>query len=156
MCFPSPAPLRFLSGAIETWDTTERRFPNYVMKGCTMNTDYLPTGNSPSQPNDKPLPNSSQVHDPEIGCQIPPPETLIAVPPMSVGPLVTTRQAAAILLMSRGTLEKWRRTGKGPQFIRHPNGSIRYLLRSVLKFLKDRTVQTKQATGRKRRTRNLL
>jgi len=85
------------------------------------------------------------MRNPASGRQAPPPpplESSIAAGQMPVNPLLTTRQAAAILSVSLDTLKKWRqRPGKGPEFIRYPSGAIRYRLSTILKFLADSTVQ---------------
>ena len=66
---------------------------------------------------------------------------LIAVQPMPLDLFLTTKQAAVILGRSPETLKKWRQHGKGPKFVRHSDGAIRYSLNELMKFVQDCTVE---------------
>ncbi len=44
---------------------------------------------------------------------------------------LTTKQAARYVGFSFKTLETWRTTGRGPEFLRLENGHIRYELREL-------------------------
>jgi hypothetical protein len=68
-------------------------------------------------------------------------ETPIAVQPMPLDLFLTAKQAAVILGRSPETLKKWRQHGKGPKFVRHPDGAIRYSLNELMKFVQDCTVE---------------
>jgi hypothetical protein len=92
-------------------------------------------------PEFKPLSKSPKVRKRANGQRVPPPETPIAVGQIPGDPLLTTRQAAAILSDSPETLKKWRqRPGKGPEFIKYPSGAIRYRLSTIMQFLASCTV----------------
>jgi hypothetical protein len=107
-----------------------------------MSTNYQRYGNSPGRPNVNTRSNTLQVQRPLTVHRAAPRETPIALRPIVVDRLVTTRQAAAMFGFSTETLKKWRqRPGKGPAFIRYPGGSIRYHLRTIMKFIQDCTVQ---------------
>ena len=49
--------------------------------------------------------------------------------------IMNERQAAYFLRFARATLRTWRCRGRGPQFLKLPNGSIRYLRQDLLRFL---------------------
>ena len=107
-----------------------------------MNTNCQRPGNSPGRLNTQPVSNSSPASNPASGYQVPPPEIPIAVGRIKLDPIITTKQAAAILRVSPDTMKKRRqRPGKVPEFIRYKGGAIRYRLSAVLKFLADCTVQ---------------
>lgn len=59
---------------------------------------------------------------------------------------LTVDEAAALLSVSVKTLEAWRRLGKGPMFVKLGR-SVRYTMRSLDEFTRDRTVQN-SAEGR--------
>ncbi len=72
----------------------------------------------------------------------PPPEQPISLLPINLEPLLTTKQVAAILKIKVGTLKKWRQRSKHLDFIRFPNGSIRYRLTTIRTFLETYTFET--------------
>jgi hypothetical protein len=107
-----------------------------------MSTNSQRYGNSPGRPNVNTRSNALQVQRPPTVHRAAPRETPITLRPIVVDRLVTTRQAAAMLGFSTETLKKWRpRPGKGPNFIRYPGGSIRYHLRTIMKFIEDHVVE---------------
>jgi predicted DNA-binding transcriptional regulator AlpA len=59
---------------------------------------------------------------------------------------LTVDEAAALLSVSVKTLEAWRRLGKGPMFVKLGR-SVRYTMRSLDEFTRDRTVRN-SAEGR--------
>lgn len=59
---------------------------------------------------------------------------------------LTVDEAAAVLSVSVKTLEAWRRLGKGPMFVKLGR-SVRYTMRSLDEFTRDRTVRN-SAEGR--------
>lgn len=59
---------------------------------------------------------------------------------------LTVDEAAALLSVSVKTLEAWRRLGKGPLFVKLGR-SVRYTVRSLDEFTRDRTVRN-SAEGR--------
>lgn len=62
--------------------------------------------------------------------------------PIPVDPMLTTWQATEVLGVSDDRMKKWRHRGQGPQFVRYPDGAIRYRLSALMKFLEDHTVWT--------------
>lgn len=72
---------------------------------------------------------------------IAPPEKPIAIAELPVDRGITTRQAAAILGCKEDTMKKWRLRGQGPKFMKYLDGSVRYRLSTILKFMDDCTVQ---------------
>lgn len=59
---------------------------------------------------------------------------------------LTVDEAAEVLSVSVKTLEAWRRLGKGPAFVKLGR-SVRYTMRSLDEFTRDRTVRN-SAEGR--------
>jgi hypothetical protein len=56
-----------------------------------------------------------------------------------IDPILTKFQVSDLLDESFEVLEKWRkRPGTGPDFVRYPNGEIRYRLSAVMKFIAGR------------------
>lgn len=53
------------------------------------------------------------------------------------GPLLTTKEAAAFLKLCAGTLENWRRKGKGPPF-RRIEGTVRYPASELAAWVDER------------------
>jgi len=53
---------------------------------------------------------------------------------------VSTPAAAEILDVSVRTMEEWRRTGAGPQFVRYSSRCLRYRIRELEKFQEERLV----------------
>ena len=49
-------------------------------------------------------------------------------------PNLTTRQAAQVLAVSKGTLDQWRHHGKGPTYFR-VGGLVRYRKEDLLDFI---------------------
>ena len=49
--------------------------------------------------------------------------------------LLTTKQLAKTLAVHPETVERWRRTGRGPRFLRLTGGAIRYCAADVVDFL---------------------
>ncbi|HET9696195.1 MAG TPA: helix-turn-helix domain-containing protein [Terriglobales bacterium] len=104
-----------------------------------MGTSYLQNNNFPSLPS-LPVESDSQSHPP-LEAQKAPPEEPIQIAAIPVNRCVTTEQAAEILGRSVDVVKKWRKQkGKGPAFIRYPDGGIRYRLSVLMKFLDDCTV----------------
>jgi hypothetical protein len=58
--------------------------------------------------------------------------------------LLKEKQAAKILAVSVAALRRWRREGRGPQFI-HCERCVRYDLRSIEKFLELNSSANKKA-----------
>ena len=59
-----------------------------------------------------------------------------------IDPMLTKFQVSDLLDESFEVLEKWRkRPGTGPEFVRYPNGEIRYRLSAVMKFIEEHTVR---------------
>ncbi len=70
------------------------------------------------------------------------PEPETAVPLASIDSILTKFQVSDLLDESFEVLEKWRkRAGTGPEFVRYPNGEIRYRLSAVMKFIEEHTVR---------------
>ena len=108
----------------------------------TSNCQRYPSVDFMDQLGAKPVSKSPQARSAAIGQQAAPTETPIAVGRIKLDPILTTRQAAAILRVLPDTMKKWRqRPGKGPEFVRYPGGAIRYRLSTIMKFLEDCTVQ---------------
>lgn len=62
---------------------------------------------------------------------------------------VPTDEAAAILAVEPKTLEKWRRTGQGPKFVRLSHRCVRYRLKDLVEFQDARVSQnTAEAASR--------
>lgn len=60
-------------------------------------------------------------------------------------PAFRTWLAADFLGISKYSLEKWRQRDQGPDFLRFPNGSVRYPLSSLIRFrAAHRVVTTRQ------------
>ncbi len=59
-------------------------------------------------------------------------------------PLLPTKIAAGILGKSEEALKKWRSRSVGPRYIRFHDGTIRYRLSDLLKYLDDHTVNPQQ------------
>lgn len=54
------------------------------------------------------------------------------------GPYLTSREAAAYIGSSPATLRRWRSEGRGPEFVRPPDGGHpRYPLDSLEEWLKE-------------------
>jgi len=66
----------------------------------------------------------------------------IETTPIPVDPMLTTWQATEVLGVSHDRMKKWRHRGQGPQFVRYPDGAVRYRLSALMKFLEDHTVWT--------------
>jgi len=60
--------------------------------------------------------------------------------PIPVDDMLDTWGAAEFLGITHARLKKWRQRGQGPQFVRYPDGCIRYPLSALKKFLEDNTV----------------
>jgi hypothetical protein len=60
--------------------------------------------------------------------------------PFPTDRMLTTPSAAYILGVTHEVLKKWRQRSQGPEFVRFPNGDIRYCLSAVMKFIEDNTV----------------
>jgi hypothetical protein len=72
----------------------------------------------------------------------PPPIPKLTVGVMPVETMLTTVQAAVILVRKPDVVKKWRRReGKGPSFVRYPDGAIRYRLCDLLDFINNHRVQ---------------
>lgn len=71
----------------------------------------------------------------------PPGPNSTLVPPLPGDRLLSERQAAVILGVSYETLKKWRHRKRSPRFVRFPDGTIRYRLSTLLKFIDDHTVE---------------
>ncbi len=104
-----------------------------------MGTSYLSRNNFPSE---RPLTSRiGKQTRPPLEFQKTPPEEPIEMAAIPVDRCITTAQAAVILGRSVETLKKWRlRDGKGPAFIRYPDGGIRYRLSEIMRFLESCTV----------------
>jgi hypothetical protein len=68
-----------------------------------------------------------------------PPAPQIAIAPFPTDRLIATPSAAYILGVTDEVLKKWRQRSQGPEFVRFPNGDIRYRLSTLLKFMEDHT-----------------
>jgi hypothetical protein len=66
---------------------------------------------------------------------------LIDLNNISQSDVMNERQAAYFLRFARATLRTWRCRGRGPQFLRLPNGAIRYLRQDLLQFLAGERMQ---------------
>lgn len=103
-----------------------------------MGSSYLQYNNFPSLPS---VPAEGESQSELQAVQKAPPEESIQMAPIPVDRCVTTEQAAEILGRSVDVVKKWRKQkGKGPAFIRYPDGGIRYRLSVLMKFLDDCTV----------------
>ena len=68
-----------------------------------------------------------------------PPQPVTGTPLAPIDPILTKFQVSDLLDESFEVLEKWRkRPGTGPDFVRYPNGEIRYRLSAVMKFIAGR------------------
>ena len=76
-----------------------------------------------------------------------PPAPQIAIAPYPTERMLNTRAAAQILGLSYEALKKWRQRAQGPEFVRYPNGDIRYRQGVVLKFREDHTVRPEFPTA---------
>ena len=70
-----------------------------------------------------------------------PPVTQIAIVPIPTDRMLNTRRAAKILGETYEVLKKWRQRDQGPEYVRFPNGHIRYRLSILKKFIEDHTVR---------------
>jgi DNA-binding transcriptional regulator YiaG len=70
-----------------------------------------------------------------------PVEEPLPLPEIPMDRMLTTKQAAMILGVSFETLKKWRQRRKRPQFLRYPDGAIRYRLSVIMRFLANCTVE---------------
>ena len=86
--------------------------------------------NAISQPQQRVSPNFKQAH----------PVVPIERTPIPVDAMLDTWDAAEVLGISHARLKKWRARGQGPQFVRYPDGCIRYRLSDLMKFLEVNTV----------------
>jgi hypothetical protein len=64
---------------------------------------------------------------------------------VNLDPMLTTKQAALYLGRSIDVLKKWRQRRQGPSFLRYHDGSIRYLLIELQRYLDEHTVTTGEA-----------
>jgi hypothetical protein len=64
----------------------------------------------------------------------------IETTPIPIDPVLDTWRVAEVLGVSHARVKKWRHYGQGPQFVRYPDGGIRYRLSAVKKFLDDHAV----------------
>ena len=80
--------------------------------------------------------------------QAAPPEQPINLPPIPVDRLLTTRQVAKILGVSIETLKKWRQRHKHLDFVRFPDGCVRYKLSVVTKFIDEWTFKIRRDSDR--------
>ena len=70
-----------------------------------------------------------------------PAEKLYPLPVVPVERMLRTRQVAVLMAVSIDTVKKWRqRPGKGPRFIKYGDGSIRYRLTTVMRYIDDHEV----------------
>lgn len=69
-----------------------------------------------------------------------PPIANIAIAPIPTDRVLDTRGAANILGETHDVLKKWRQRNQGPDYVRFPDGHIRYRLSTLLQFLEDHTV----------------
>ena len=76
--------------------------------------------------------------------QVAPPEQPIDLPAIPVDRLLTTRQVAKVLGVSIETLKKWRQRHKYLEFVRFPDGCVRYKLSAVQKFIDDWTFEIRR------------
>jgi predicted DNA-binding transcriptional regulator AlpA len=56
--------------------------------------------------------------------------------------LLTEKEVAKLLRLSRQTIATWRQLGKGPVYIRVAGGAIRYGMNDIQDFLKQRKRQS--------------
>jgi hypothetical protein len=70
-----------------------------------------------------------------------PPAPQIDIAPIPTDRMLNTWDAAKILGETHEVLKKWRQRDQGPEYIRFPNGDIRYRLSTLLKFIEDHTVR---------------
>lgn len=70
-----------------------------------------------------------------------PPVIQIAIAPIPTDRMLDTRGAAKTLGETHEALKKWRQRHQGPEFVRYPNGDIRYRLSVLMKFIEDHTVR---------------
>jgi hypothetical protein len=70
-----------------------------------------------------------------------PPEETLHLAEIPTDRMLTTKQAATILGMAAETLKKWRQRGTGPKYLRFPDGTIRYRLSVIMKFLEECIVE---------------
>ena len=61
--------------------------------------------------------------------------------PFPTDRLIATPSAAYILGVTDEVMKKWRQRRQGPEFVRFPNGDIRYRISAVMKFVEDNTVR---------------
>lgn len=88
----------------------------------------------------------------------PPAAPPVAVTPVPIDPMLDSFQVADMLGISFDLVKKWRQRNTGPEFVRYPDGAIRYRLSALLKFIEDNTVKPsnripKGFNARTRRTR---
>ncbi len=67
--------------------------------------------------------------------------------PFPTDRMLNTPSAAYILGVTDEALKKWRQRSQGPEFVRFPNGDIRYRQSVVLKFREDHTVRPEFPTA---------
>ncbi len=72
--------------------------------------------------------------------KVPPSTRIAAEEPYKPERLFDTSRAAFILEKSEESLKKWRQRRQGPAYIRYPDGTIRYRLSDLLKFMDECTV----------------
>lgn len=85
--------------------------------------------------------------------------------PLDSPPFLTVARAAGVLDMATGSLDNMRSRGDGPDFVRMPNGQIRYLMSALADWAcagnrsarerfdaelgeKSRNTSTRSSTGR--------
>ena len=66
--------------------------------------------------------------------------------------LLTTKEAAALLDMSQGSLDQWRSKGLGPPYIK-VEGTVRYQAEEIGKWLKSRAVKPGRPGSRSKGSR---
>lgn len=98
-------------------------------------------GNTPSllvRSDTNPRPTAPAVLHPSVNA---PEESPLAIPPIAIDRMLTTAQASAVLGKDVETLKKWRQRRIGPKYVKYPDGTIRYRLSTIMKFLDDHTVE---------------
>ncbi len=70
-----------------------------------------------------------------------PEEEIIDVVADPIDRMITERQAAVILGVSKDTLKKWRSRRRGPRYYKYHDGAIRYSLADLDQYLTDHMVE---------------
>ena len=137
-----PTALRRIPGAQSNMALPPRPRLSLIQRAISASRS---TSAQPPQPPQPPQPNSDPTPLPPKITQIP--DRLRSLEPADPplipiqDPVFITRDAATILGLKSDRLEKWRQRGLGPDYLRYPNGYVRYELSALNNFKSDNRIR---------------